>query len=113
MPMPGLRARSSGWGEGPGRFAIAGAAAKLPERVWRLDGVEGVVARQEAALAWLLAGYRFTRYRDRPAMQARLIAPEGVDLTRDLINTPARTWARGSWNMPCARLRPISAPTVK
>jgi leucyl aminopeptidase len=97
----GLAGALFGLGEGPGRFAIAGAAAKLPERVWRLDGVEGVAARQEAALAWLLAGYRFTRYRDRPAMQARLIAPEGVDadriaaiaagefLTRDLINTPA------------------------
>ena len=56
-----------------------------------------------AALAWLLAGYRFERYR-KPSDDAsapRLVLPEGVDearlrrivegtfLARDLVNTPA------------------------
>ena len=60
--------------------------------------------RTEAALAWLLSGYRFDRYRPgrKPATLPRLVCPEGLDaarliamaegeaLTRDLINTPAQ-----------------------
>jgi leucyl aminopeptidase len=58
-------------------------------------------AASEAALGWLLGGYRFDRYKAVKPQQARLKAPEGVDaarlvaiadgecLTRDLINTPA------------------------
>ncbi len=54
-----------------------------------------------AALAWLLQGYRFDRYRKPSLPLARLVVPEGVDgdeltaiassvmLGRDLINTPA------------------------
>ena len=54
-----------------------------------------------AALAWLLASYRFTRYKSEAAALAQLRAPEGVDparviriaeasaLARDLVNTPA------------------------
>ena len=56
---------------------------------------------EEAALGYLLACYRFDRYRSNPAAKAALVGPEGVDtallehmaageyLTRDLINTPA------------------------
>ncbi|EKE44111.1 hypothetical protein OCGS_1627 [Oceaniovalibus guishaninsula JLT2003] len=82
------------------RFAIAAARAALPEGPWRLDGIAPADAA-EAALGWLLAGYRFDRYAKNAAPAARLVAPEGVDaplieamaaaeaLTRDLINTPA------------------------
>ena len=59
--------------------------------------------RDEIALGWLLAQYRFNRYRPgkRHPAPAVLILPEGCDaarllamaageyLTRDLINTPA------------------------
>ncbi|MEO0381588.1 MAG: leucyl aminopeptidase family protein, partial [Pseudomonadota bacterium] len=53
------------------------------------------------ALGWLLAGYRFDRYKAQSTMGANLIAPAGIDaaqveamaqgeaLTRTLINTPA------------------------
>ena len=56
---------------------------------------------EHAALGWLLALYRFTRYKANIAPQAQLQAPAGVDaarlermvrgvcLARDLINTPA------------------------
>ncbi|MEI4472699.1 leucyl aminopeptidase family protein [Frigidibacter sp. MR17.24] len=87
-----------------GRFVLARAAADLPEGDWQLR-VAGTAlppeALAEAALGWLLAGYRFTRYRAGKAPAARLVAPEGIDaarilaiaeaeaLTRDLINTPA------------------------
>ncbi len=83
------------------RFTLAAARDKLPEAVYRLTGDLTGAALNEAALGWLLAGYRFDRYANAPAPKAEMIAPDGVDakrlvmiakaegLTRDLINTPA------------------------
>ncbi|OZA35740.1 MAG: hypothetical protein B7X92_09330 [Novosphingobium sp. 17-62-9] len=85
------------------RFGLAKAALALPAGDWALHGSLSDSEATEAALGWLLAGYRFTRYRptDKPAAPARLVCPPGVDaarltamakgeaLTRDLINTPA------------------------
>ncbi|MEM9011988.1 MAG: leucyl aminopeptidase family protein [Pseudomonadota bacterium] len=85
------------------RFGVAAARAKLPEGAWRLEPAEPADPEllEETALGWLLAGYRFTRYRDRPAPVAELIGPDGLDalrleamaeaafLAQDLINTPA------------------------
>lgn len=85
------------------RFVLAAALAALPGGAWRLEGIDCPEARAEAALAWLLAAYRFDRYRS-PAVRSAppaLVCPAGVDparivaiaaaegLTRDLINTPA------------------------
>ncbi len=54
-----------------------------------------------ATLAWLLGSYRFERYRERSAKEARLVVPDGADaeevgrmaeavaMGRDLVNTPA------------------------
>ncbi|MCI2399446.1 leucyl aminopeptidase family protein [Aliiroseovarius subalbicans] len=94
-----------GYGDAPARrrqrFGLAAARAKLPEGTYALQGDLGREALDEAALGWLLAGYGFDRYRDRPAPKAKMIAPDGIDvarieviaagecLTRDLINTPA------------------------
>ena len=84
-----------------GRFAAAQAAQALEPGVYALDGALSADAREEAALAWLLGGYRFARYKAGGATPPRLCRPEGVDaarieviaagetLTRDLINTPA------------------------
>ncbi|PWJ16501.1 leucyl aminopeptidase family protein [Jannaschia seohaensis] len=94
-----------GWG-GPkdharGRFLFAKAAAALSPGTYALTGDLSADQREEAALGWLLAGYRFTRYAGKPQEAPRLVAPEGVDaarleaiaagetLTRDLINIPA------------------------
>lgn len=85
------------------RFGLAKAVAGLPAGDWHLAGALDVAERTEAALAWLLSGYRFDRYRPgrKPAARPRLVCPEGVSatrliamaegeaLTRDLINTPA------------------------
>lgn len=85
------------------RFGLAKAVAGLPAGDWRLEGTLDQSERTEAALAWLLSGYRFDRYRPgrKPATLARLVCPEELDaarliamaeaeaLTRDLINTPA------------------------
>lgn len=89
---------------GRGRFTLAAAAAALPGGVWRLAGDLSLAEREEAALGWLLAGYRHDRYRPGKAPSpepARLVVPEGVDsprllamaegefLTRRLVDTPA------------------------
>ena len=83
------------------RFLVGAARAKLPKADYALQGIEPGAELDEAALGWLLAGYRFDRYADVNPPQARLVAPDGVDaarletvaaaeaLTRDLINTPA------------------------
>nr|WP_242679134.1 leucyl aminopeptidase family protein [Rhodobacter calidifons] len=85
------------------RFGLAKAVAALPAGDWRLEGVLDRAEATEAALAWLLSGYRFDRYRPgrKPAAPPLLVCPQGLDparllamaegeaLTRDLINTPA------------------------
>ena len=86
------------------RFGLAKAVAGLPGGDWHLEGPLTQDQAAEAALAWLLSGYRFDRYRPGAAAPAlpRLKAPAGLDtarieamaagefLTRDLINTPAQ-----------------------
>ena len=86
-----------------GRFGLAKAVAALPAGDWHLEGHLTAAQQTEAALGWLLAQYRFDRYRPgkSPAGLPRLQAPASVDaarivamaegefLTRDLINTPA------------------------
>jgi leucyl aminopeptidase len=83
------------------RFVLARARASLPEGTYRLQSDLDGRDLEEAALGWLLAGYRFGRYATAKPPKAELIAPPGVDaarleaiaageaLTRDLINTPA------------------------
>ncbi|WP_103334293.1 leucyl aminopeptidase family protein [Pseudotabrizicola formosa] len=86
-----------------GRFGMGKAIAGLPPGDWHLSGSLTKTDATEAVLGWLLAGYRFDRYRPGrvPADQTRLKLPDGLDgsflmamaageyLTRDLINTPA------------------------
>lgn len=84
-----------------GRFHLAAAAPKLPEGNYHLVSDLDADALSAEALGWLLASYRFDRYRRPSPLLARLVAPQGIDaprieaqangeaLTRDLINTPA------------------------
>ncbi|RVT82159.1 leucyl aminopeptidase family protein [Rhodobacteraceae bacterium CCMM004] len=88
-------------GRGRRRFVLGGARAALPSGVWRLETELNLAERREAALGWLLAGYRFARYAEAKPPKAELICPTGLDAaaleaiaageatTRDLINTPA------------------------
>lgn len=85
------------------RFAVAAAVPALPAGVYHFAGDHPQTWLAEQALGWLLAGYRFDRFR-KPG-EARALAllkpPPGIDagrleilaaaewLTRDLINTPA------------------------
>jgi leucyl aminopeptidase len=89
------------------RFLIGAARAALPAGDYALSGVADGPELEEAALGWLLAGYRFARYAKSAPPQARLVAPVGLDakklqhiaaaegLTRDLINTPASDMGPG------------------
>ena len=95
----------AGWGSKAKRdrgwFHFASIAAKLPEGDYRLESGLPKAELKEAALAWLLASYRFDKYKEQPPQKARLVCPQGLDaarveleatatfLTRDLINTPA------------------------
>ncbi len=84
-----------------GRFLVAAAADRLPPGVWRLETALPAEEAEEAALGWLLHGYRFDRYKAANGPTRRLVAPEGMDadrltaiaegvfLARDLVNTPA------------------------
>lgn len=83
------------------RFGLAKAVAALPAGDWHFEELAEEF-RTEAALGWLLAQYRFDRYRGPADPRPGLKCPEGVDadrilamaageyLTRDLINTPAQ-----------------------
>lgn len=84
-----------------GRFHMGAVARKLPQGIYTIVSGLRDADLDEAALAWLLAAYRYNRYRKPPEPIAQLVAPEGVDakrlsiiangeaLTRELINTPA------------------------
>lgn len=85
------------------RFGVAKSFIDLPAGSWHFSGDLTEADAKEAALAFLLASYRFDRYRPAKAKadQPRLKLPDGLDgerllamaegefLTRDLINTPA------------------------
>ncbi|WP_151718838.1 leucyl aminopeptidase family protein [Gemmobacter serpentinus] len=83
------------------RFGLAKAATALPPGIWHAEGIPADLA-PESALGWLLAQYRFDRYKPVTAELPRLKCPAGVNeaqvlamaageyLTRDLINTPAQ-----------------------
>ncbi|MBX9931940.1 MAG: leucyl aminopeptidase family protein [Methylobacterium sp.] len=91
-----------GLGEPGGDRLVAGKLpGLLPPGAYRFDdGQDAGFDAAEAALAWLLGSYRFTRYRQAP-LSPRLVAPDGVDaaeivriasavaMGRDLVNTPA------------------------
>ncbi|OSP56794.1 M17 family metallopeptidase [Pseudoruegeria sp. SK021] len=89
------------------RFVVAQAASRLPVGAWHIATPLDPRDADEACLAWLLAGYGFTRYAGTSRETAQLVCPEGVDaarlealaageaLTRDLINTPASDMGPG------------------
>ncbi len=90
-----------GLGDGRDAFALAAAAEKLPAGLYRLGEVPDFCGGANAALAWLMGGYGFDRYRKKTERKVRLVTPAGVDgeeisriaqnlfFARDLINTPA------------------------
>ncbi|GAA6209005.1 leucyl aminopeptidase family protein [Cognatishimia sp. WU-CL00825] len=84
-----------------GRFGLAAVAAALPAGDYTLANPADISDLDTQLLGWLLAGYRFDRYKNQASGGARVVCPDGIDgarleviaageaLTRDLINTPA------------------------
>jgi leucyl aminopeptidase len=97
----GIAAWVLGLGDNKDAFALAAAAEKLPAELYRLGEVPQICGGANAALAWLMGGYSFDRYKKKPSRQAKLVVPQDVDgeevsriaeslfLARDLVNTPA------------------------
>jgi leucyl aminopeptidase len=97
----GIAAWVLGLGDGRDAFALAAAASSLPAGTYRLGEVPDFCGGANAALAWLMGGYSFDRYKKKAAKKAKLITPPGVDgeeilrvaenlfFARDLVNTPA------------------------
>lgn len=83
------------------RWLLAKAAETLPTGAWALANQPQGFDATLGALGWLMAQYRFTRYKAAEVPGARLAPPPGTDaarlvalaagefLARDLINTPA------------------------
>ncbi|HAY91983.1 MAG TPA: leucyl aminopeptidase, partial [Rhodobacteraceae bacterium] len=84
-----------------GRFALAAAAAKLPDGIYEFCNDDALQGNPVELVGWFIDQYRFDRYKTikRPARQ--LVKPDWADadriaamveaeiLCRDLINTPA------------------------
>ena len=66
-PLPDAKGGIAGWvlglGEGNDAFALAAFAEKLRDGVYRLGDVPAHCGGANAALAWALGGYSFSRYR--------------------------------------------------
>ncbi|QFT34247.1 Peptidase B [Labrenzia sp. THAF82] len=83
----------------PQALALGSLAKTLPEGDYHL--ADGFPDPEQAALGFALSSYSFARYRSKDAKERRLAVPDGIDLerigtildgvqlTRDLINTPA------------------------
>ena len=68
-----------GLGDGQDAFALAAAAEKLPAGTYRLGEVPDFCGGANAALAWLMGGYAFDRYKKKRPKEAQLVTPPGVD----------------------------------
>ncbi len=82
------------------RYSLARAADALPAGDWHIAAAPEDFDLELGAFGWLLANYRFDRYKKMEGPRARLVCPTAVDasrvlalasgeyLARDLINTP-------------------------
>lgn len=84
-------------------------APRLPDGLWRLEGVEGEAA-ELAALSFALGAYRFDRYRARPAKAARLSVTS--DPERLLRIASACALAREMVDTPAADMGPLQIETI-
>ncbi|HEX2256861.1 MAG TPA: leucyl aminopeptidase family protein [Afifellaceae bacterium] len=78
-------------------------ATKLPEGLYRFEGA--VADARLAALAFLLGGYRFDRYKQGGSARPRLVA-EGFDADAALRVAEAVAFARDLVNLPANALGP-------
>jgi leucyl aminopeptidase len=96
----GLSAAVLGLGKSTDALALAAFSENLPDGVYKLGEVPAFCGGAQAALAWALGLYQFSRYKKPSKRAPKLALPPGVDgeeisriaqsifLARDLINTP-------------------------
>ncbi len=97
----GIAAWVLGLGDTSDSFALAAASEKLPAGTYMLGDVPDFCGGANAALAWLMGGYVFDRYKKKARPPVTLVTPPSTDaaeitriaqnvfLARDLVNTPA------------------------
>ncbi len=85
-------------------------AAKLPDGLWRLEGVAGEAAAL-AAQAFALGAYRFDRYKARPGARPRLAVPE-ADVAGLLEIAAACALAREMVDTPAGDMGPLQIETI-
>ncbi|NJC41110.1 leucyl aminopeptidase [Brevundimonas alba] len=86
-------------------------AARLPEGLWRLEGLEPAQAAP-AALAFALGTYRFDRYKTRPASAVRLAVDPTVDVAAIQRIAAACALAREMVDTPAADMGPLQIETI-
>jgi leucyl aminopeptidase len=108
-----------------GRFHLAKIRSQLPQGTYTLVSNLTGAELQEAALGWLLEGYRFDRYRKSNKDLADLVTPLGVDatrleiiaaaesLTRDLVNTPSNDFGPDELEAAVSKLAKQHAAKLK
>ena len=102
------------FGTGPGfdPRSIRSLGARLPTGTYRLEGLNAEQA-DEAALAFVLGGYVFDRYRARPDRpRPVLVAPASVDVAETLRIASACALAREMVDTPAADMGPLQIETI-
>jgi len=99
-----------GAGERFDPMSVRALAAKLPDGLWRLEGVDDEAASL-AALAFALGAWRFDRYKARSGPRPRLAAP-GVDVAPLLDIAAACALAREMVDTPAADMGPLQIETI-
>jgi leucyl aminopeptidase len=107
----GLSGALFGAGEVFDPMSVRALSARLPEGLWRLEGVEGDDASR-AALAFALGAYRFDRYKARTGGPARLAVGDGVDAAALLRIAAACALAREMVDTPAADMGPRQIETI-
>jgi len=90
-----------GLGDGRDALALAAFSERLPHGTYALADAPQEMGGNNAALAWILGTYKFTRYKKNAKPHPKLVLPKGADgdeatriaeavfLGRDLVNTPS------------------------
>ena len=127
--VPGEDARIAGailgtGGESPEeRLAYGKLATALPDGNWHLANVPG--EPELAALAFLMGGYKFDKYKNTKVRKVALACPAGADadrvsrlaasvfLARDLINTPANDMGPQAIEMAARAVAKLGKAKIK
>jgi leucyl aminopeptidase len=107
----GLSGALFGAGEAFDPMTVRALSAKLPEGLWRLEGLDADHAGQ-AALAFALGAYRFDRYKARLTAPTRLAVEPGVDAAAILRIAAACALAREMVDTPAADMGPLQIETI-